>query len=164
MAAELGSDVPFFLCGGRALALGRGEELYPLADRSKRFVVVVSPAGIAVSTREAYGWLDAPALTTRRAASKLNKFCALSWSGQGTRLENDFEASVFRRHPRLARIRRALLNEGAAGAALAGSGSAVFGEFQSPAQARRAANLFPDDQVFITETVTREEYLRAIGS
>jgi len=78
-------------------------------------------------------------------------------------LENDFEGPVFRRHPRLARIRRALLEQGAAGAALAGSGSAVFGEFQSPAHARRAANLFPDDQVFITETVTREEYLRAIG-
>jgi 4-diphosphocytidyl-2-C-methyl-D-erythritol kinase len=162
IAAELGSDVPFFLCGGRALGFGRGEELYPLADGSERFVVVVSPAGIAVSTREAYGWLRARALTTRGAASKLRRFCALCWSGQGGSLENDFEAAVFRRHPRLARIRRALLEHGAAGAALAGSGSAVFGEFQSPVQARRAANLFPGDQVFITETVTREEYLRAI--
>jgi len=162
IAAKLGSDVAFFLCGGRALGLGRGEELYPLSDGPKRFIVVVSPAGIAVSTREAYGWLRAPALTMRGAAPKLGRFCALCWSGQGRRLENDFEAAVFRRHPRLARIRRALLEHGAAGAALAGSGSAVFGEFQSPAQARRAANLFPDDQVFITETVTREEYLRAI--
>jgi len=162
IAADLGSDVPFFLCGGRALGLGRGEELYPLADAPKRFVVVVSPAGIAVSTREAYGWLRAPALTMRAAAPKLRRFCALCSSGQGNPLENDFEAAVFTRHPRLARIRRALLEHGAAGAALAGSGSAVFGEFQSPAQARRAANLFPDDQVFITETVTREEYLRAI--
>ncbi len=162
IAAQLGSDVPFFLYGGRALGLGRGEELYPLADRPKRFVVVVSPVAVAVSTRAAYGWLRAPRLTSRLAAPKLNGFCALCWSGQGSSLENDFEGPVFRRHPRLARIKRALLEHGAAGAALAGSGSAVFGEFQSPAHARRAANLFPDDQVFITETVTREEYLRAL--
>jgi len=163
IAAELGSDVPFFLCGGRAVGVGRGEEIYPLPDAAKRTVVVVSPAGIAVSTREAYGWLRAPALTTPGSARKLRSFCALSWSGQGNILENDFEAPVFRRHPRLARIKRALLRHGAAGVALAGSGSAVFGVFQSPAQARRAAMQFPDDQVFITETVSREEYRRAMS-
>ena len=163
IAAELGSDVPFFLCGGRAAGVGRGEEIYPLPDGAKRTVVVVSPAGIAVSTREAYGWLRAPALTTPGSARKLRSFCALSWSGQGNILENDFEAPVFRRHPRLARIKRALLRHGAAGVALAGSGSAVFGVFPSPAQARRAAMQFPDDQVFITETVSREEYRRAMS-
>ncbi|HMD32688.1 MAG TPA: hypothetical protein VKG84_12320, partial [Candidatus Acidoferrales bacterium] len=92
---------------------------------------------------------------------KLRSFCALSWSGQGSHLENDFEAAVFRHHPRLARIKRAFLQHGAAGVALAGSGSAVFGVFQTPAQARRAAMQFPDDQVFITETVFRDEYRRA---
>jgi 4-diphosphocytidyl-2-C-methyl-D-erythritol kinase len=163
IAAELGSDVPFFLCGGRAVGVGRGEEIYALPDAVKRTVVVVSPAGIAVSTREAYAWLCAPALTTRGSTRKLRSFCALSWSGQGNILENDFEGPVFRRHPRLARIKRALLHHGAAGVALAGSGSAVFGVFQSPAQARRAAMQFPDDQVFITETVSREEYRRALS-
>jgi len=163
IAAGLGSDVPFFLFGGRAVGVGRGEEIYPLPDGAKRSVLVVSPAGIAVSTREAYGWLRAPALTMPGSTRKLRSFCALSWSGQGNILENDFEAPVFRRHPRLARIKRALLRHGAAGVALAGSGSAVFGVFQSPAQARRAAIEFPDDLVFITETVSREEYRRAIG-
>jgi len=163
IAADLGSDVPFFLCGGRAVGVGRGEEIYPLPDGAKRTVVVVSPAGIAVSTREAYGWLRAPALTTAASTRKITSFCALSWSGQGNVLENDFEAPVFRRHPRLARIKRALLRHGAAGVALAGSGSAVFGVFQSPAQARRAAMQFPDDLVFISETVSREEYRRALS-
>jgi len=162
IAAELGSDVPFFLCGGRAMGIGRGEEIYPLPDSPKRTVLIVSPAAIAVNTRQAYGWLRAPALTTRASALKLRSFCALCWSGQGASLENDFEAAVFRRHPRLARIHRALLRHGAAGAALAGSGSAVFGVFPSPAHARRAAMQFPDDQVFITETVTRQEYLRTL--
>jgi len=162
IAATLGSDVTFFLCGGRALGLGRGEEIYPLPDAPKAAVLVVSPAGIAVSTRQAYGWLKAPQLTAAAPERKLRRFCALCWSGQGSLLENDFEAPVFRRHPRLARMRRALLRHGAAGAALAGSGSAVFGIFQSPAQARRAAFAFPGDQVFLTETVSREEYRRAL--
>jgi 4-diphosphocytidyl-2-C-methyl-D-erythritol kinase len=162
IAAKLGSDVPFFLFGGRALGMGRGEEVYPVPEEPKRFVVVVSPAGIAVSTREAYTWLRAAALTTRGSARKLKCFCALCWSGQGS-FENDFEVPVFRRHPRLARLKRAFFEHGAAGVALAGSGSAVFGVFQTPAQARRAAIEFPDDQVFITETVSREEYRRAMG-
>ena len=162
IAAELGSDVPFFLCGGRVLGVGRGEEIYPLPDAPKAAVLLVSPSGIGVSTRDAYGWLRAPRLTAAAGARKLRRFCALCWSSQGSLLENDFEAPVFRRHPRLARIKRALLRHGAAGAALAGSGSAVFGIFHSPAQARRAAFLFPGDQVFLTETVSREEYRRAL--
>jgi len=162
IAAALGSDVPFFLYGGRALGVGRGEEIYPLPNSPKATVLVVSPAEIAVSTRNAYGWLKAPRLTAPAGERKLRRFCALCWSGQGSLFENDFEAPVFRRHPRLARIKRALLRHGAAGAALAGSGSAVFGVFQSPAQARRAAFAFPDDQVFLTETVSREEYCRAL--
>lgn len=162
IAAALGSDVPFFLYGGRALGVGRGEEVYPIPDSGKTAVVIVSPAGIAVSTRDAYGWLKARRLTAPAVESKLRRFCALCWSSQGSLFENDFEAPVFRRHPRLARIKRALLHHGAAGAALAGSGSAVFGFFPSPAQARRAAFAFPDDQVFLTETVSRDEYRRAM--
>jgi len=162
IAAALGSDVPFFLFGGRALGIGRGEEIYPLPDAPKRTVLLVSPSGISVSTADAYRWLRAPRLTARPAHRTLRRFCALCWSGQGSLLENDFEAPVFRRHPRLPRIKRALLRHGAAEALLAGSGSAVFGIFQSPAMARRAAFAFPDDQVFLTETVSREEYLRAV--
>ena len=162
IAASLGADVPFFLFGGRALGVGRGDEIYPLPDDRKRSVVVVSPRDIAVSTREAYARLDSR-LTKGRAASRLWSFCALCWSAQETSLANDFEGTVFRRHPRLAKLKRGLLRRGAAEAALAGSGSAVFGIFRSPAQARRAAQGFPKDQVFIVETLAREEYRRAMG-
>ncbi len=162
IAASLGADVPFFLFGGRALGVGRGDEIYPLPDDRKHSVVVVSPRDIAVSTREAYARLDSR-LTKGRAASRLWSFCALCWSAQETSLANDFEGTVFRRHPRLAKLKRGLLRRGAAEAALAGSGSAVFGIFRSPAQARRAAQGFPKDQVFIVETLAREEYRRAMG-
>ena len=169
MASSLGTDVPFFLLGGRALGVGRGDEVYPLPAGPKAAVVVVSPAEIAVATRDAYRWARSsprgrghPELTKGRRAPKLGRFCALCWSRQGTGVANDFEAAVFRRHPRLRRLKQALLQEGAAEAALAGSGSAVFGVFPNPAQARRAAHGFPNDQVFIVETLSRDEYRRAL--
>jgi 4-diphosphocytidyl-2-C-methyl-D-erythritol kinase len=161
IAASLGADVPFFLFGGRALGVNRGDEIYPLPDAPCRSIVVVSPRDIAVSTKAAYGWLSAE-LTNRLEAPNIWGFCALCWSRQEQVL-NDFETPVFRRHPRLERIRDGLLERGAAEAALAGSGSAVFGVVRSPAQARRAARVFPQDSVFVAETLSRRKYRRAFG-
>jgi len=161
IASNLGADVPFFLFGGRALAVNRGDEIYPLEDMPKRTVVVVSPKGIGVPTKDAYGWL-APELTRLSNPHRIWKFCALCWSRQEG-LSNDFEEPVFSRHPRLKKIRDGLLERGAADAALAGSGSAVFGVFRNPARARRAARAFPEDSVFVVETLSREKYGRAMG-
>jgi len=161
IAAGLGADVPFFLFGGRALAVNRGDEIYPLPDAPKRTVVVVSPTGIGVSTKDAYEWVSAE-LTTRAKPPNIWRFCALCW-GRQDGLSNDFEGPVFRRYPRLGEIRAGLLKRGAADAALAGSGSAVFGVFRNPAQARRAARAFPEDSVFVVETLSREKYGRSLG-
>ena len=162
MAAFLGADVPFFLLGGRALGINKGDEIYPLPDTPKLHVLVVSPKEIHVPTPDAYRWLKAKALRLTKSAvnHKLWEFCALCWSAQGSGLSNDFERPVFRRHPRLDRIKRELLQRGAAEASLAGSGSAVFGVFPSPAMARRAAVGFPHDQTFVCETVSRDRYAR----
>jgi 4-diphosphocytidyl-2-C-methyl-D-erythritol kinase len=162
IAASLGADVPFFLFGGRALGIGRGDEIYPLPDVPKLALLVVSPSDIHVPTPDAYRWLKAPALTKNRATSKLWKFCALCWSAQGSGLSNDFERPVFQRHPRLAQIKRVLLQRGATEASLAGSGSAVFGVFPSPALARRAAVGFQDEHTFVCETISRDRYLRKV--
>jgi len=161
IASGLGADVPFFLFGGRALAVNRGDEIYPLDDAPKRTIVVVSPRNIGVSTKDAYQWLSAE-LTNREKPPNIWGFCALCWSRQET-LSNDFEGPVFSRHPRLGEIRSGLLKRGAANAALAGSGSAVFGVFRNPAQARRAARAFPEDSVYVVETLSREKYGRAMG-
>jgi 4-diphosphocytidyl-2-C-methyl-D-erythritol kinase len=160
MASSLGADVPFFLFGGRAVGVNRGDEIYPLPDAPRQSVVVVSPSDIAVSTRDAYRWLSLR-LTKHNPAHKLWCFCALCW-GPLSGVSNDFESAVFSRHPRLGKIRRALLQRGAAEAALAGSGSAVFGLFRNPAQARRSALGFPKDRVFVVETLTRDDYCRAL--
>jgi 4-diphosphocytidyl-2-C-methyl-D-erythritol kinase len=161
IAAGLGADVPFFLFGGRALAVNRGDEIYPLDDGPKRTIVVVSPKDIGVSTKDAYQWLSAE-LTRLSKPNRIWEFCALCWSRQET-VSNDFEGPVFSRHPRLGEIRSELLKRGAANAALAGSGSAVFGVYRNPARARRAARAFPEDSVFVVETLSREKYGRAMG-
>jgi 4-diphosphocytidyl-2-C-methyl-D-erythritol kinase len=162
IAAGLGADVPFFLFGGRALAVNRGDEIYPLPNGPRQTIVVVSPRDIGVSTKDAFQWISAD-LTKRPEPPKIWGFCALCWSRQGAGLSNDFEGPVFSRHPRLGEIRDGLLKRGAADAALAGSGSAVFGIFRNPARARRAARAFPEDSVFVVETLSREDYGRALG-
>ena len=162
IASRLGADVPFFLHGGRALGIGRGDEIYPLPDAPRRQVLVISPHEIAVPTKDAYQWLSEE-LTNGEDPTKLMRFCALCWSPQGGALSNDFEAAVFPRYPRLAAIKRELLQQGAAEASLAGSGSAVFGVYQHPAKARRAARAFPKDQVFLCSTLSRAEYRRKMG-
>jgi len=165
IAATLGADVPFFLFGGRALGVNKGDEIYPLPDVPKQSVLVVSPTEIQVLTPDAYRWLKAKpvGLTKPATTSKLWKFCALCWSPRDGGLSNDFEGPVFWRHPQLEKIKRVLLQRGASEASLAGSGSAVFGLFPSPAKARRAAVGFPHDQTFCCETISRERYVRLMG-
>ncbi len=180
LAASLGADVPFFLHGGRALGVSKGDEIYPLPDAAEQHLLVVSPRDLHVPTPDAYKWLDAQplyssatqararkALTKAAEASRIWRFCALCWSAQGigplNAFSNDFEGPVFQRHPRLQQIKRVLLQNGAAEASLAGSGSAVFGVFPSPATARRAAVRFPHDQTFVCETISRRRYLRAVS-
>jgi 4-diphosphocytidyl-2-C-methyl-D-erythritol kinase len=59
LAASLGADVPFFLRGGRALGVSKGDEIYPLSDVPKQYLLVVSPESIHVPTPDAYRWLAA---------------------------------------------------------------------------------------------------------
>jgi len=174
LASALGADVPFFLEGGRALGIGKGDEIYPLPNISTLSLLVVSPKSIHVPTPDAYRWLNTPQLNASQANAaqltnsagtpKLNEFCALAWSLQGSPLLNDFEEAVFQQHPRLAAIKRDLLQNGASEALLAGSGSAVFGVFPSPVKARGAVVGFPHDQTFVCETVSRDSYRRLMQS
>src|SRR5499425_3331456 len=71
LAAGLGADVPFFLEGGRALGIGKGDEIYPLPDLGKRHLLVVSPKAIHVPTPDAYRWLGAAELTNLAGGPKL---------------------------------------------------------------------------------------------
>ena len=167
IGALLGADVPFFLTGGTALGTGTGTDIRPLADVPKMYLVVVAP-GVHVSTAEAYGALGAPALTkveplvnlsvSRTEADFPDSLCGV-WS-------NDFEAVVVRLYPEIGRARERLVESGAGRALLSGSGSSVFGVFESEREAARARAALKAEggwRVFACETLTRAEYLAALG-
>jgi 4-diphosphocytidyl-2-C-methyl-D-erythritol kinase len=160
LAAELGSDVPFFLIGGRAIGVGRGEEVYPLPEPPRRSVVILFP-GDGMSTAEAYRLLQRPRLTASGARPTIELFCGRAVEGGAPQLANDFELLLFERLPQLARAKRHLLQHGAESASLTGSGSALFGLFEDPAKARRAAdalrNLGAMANVFLARTISRRE-------
>jgi 4-diphosphocytidyl-2-C-methyl-D-erythritol kinase len=165
LAANLGSDVPFFLCGGTALGVGRGEEVYPLPDSPRQPLVVVFP-GVPVSTPEAYARLRAPLLTSLRANHNIDLFCGKFNEGAWQEIGNDFERVVFAGLPQLARIKRYLQRAGARFASLSGSGSAVFGLFDDEVTARRAARGFsrPGTDSFLAHTVSRREFQAQLPS
>jgi 4-diphosphocytidyl-2-C-methyl-D-erythritol kinase len=138
VAATVGSDVPFFLIGGTALGLGRGERVYPLVNRPRRHVVLILPE-FGVSTADAYGWLAEE--RTRDPGPRTPDPGPGTpdpgpWTLDPDGCRNDLEAPVERRHPAIAAIRGQLTKAGAELARMSGSGSAVFGLFS----ARRAAS------------------------
>jgi 4-diphosphocytidyl-2-C-methyl-D-erythritol kinase len=164
LAGQLGSDVPFFLYGGTALGLGRGEELYPLPDRHAAHALLIAP-DIHSSTAEAYRSLSR-GLTSIPLQNKLVCFQQKIWQGgaDGKSVPvdgNDFEEVVFARHPELLGIKRRLGRLGAKPAAMTGSGSTVFGIFADPGQLERAKESFPESTVFPISLISRAQYRSA---
>jgi 4-diphosphocytidyl-2-C-methyl-D-erythritol kinase len=154
LAASLGADVPYFLFGGTALGLGRGDRLFPLVDMEPRWVVLACPP-FGVSTAEAYRWFDEdPSMAGAVAAGG-----EVAWESGGLEVHNDLQAPVSGRHPEIGALVGVLTGAGAEAAAMTGSGSAVFGLFGSEARARRAARATAAGgaPALVTRTVSRRE-------
>jgi 4-diphosphocytidyl-2-C-methyl-D-erythritol kinase len=134
LGASLGADVPYFLLGGTALGLGRGEVLYPLPDVPSMGVLVVKPP-FGVSTADAYRWYGA----APGQRSGYGQALSVPWYPGPLVMANDLEGPVIGHHPELLAIRRALLRRGAEVALMCGSGSAVYGLFPTVEGARAAA-------------------------
>jgi len=160
IAAELGADVAFFLSGGTALGLGRGEEIYPLVDLPAHAVVVVQPP-FGVSTVEAYRWYDEDHAAGLRDPRELQQL-PVPWPTRAAQMVNDLEPPVVRRHPEIAELRTILREAGAVAATMTGSGSAVFGLFRSRAAAQGALIRLSGGGVraLVTRTLGRAEYER----
>ena len=134
-AYGLGADVPFFIDCRPARARGIGERLTPIESLPWNWAVIVYP-GFPVATSWVY----------RKFAVKLTKPMAnisiisllRKSSGQSRLLVNDLESVTVARYPRIKSLKRELIAEGAAGALMSGSGSAVFGLFESRGTAARA--------------------------
>jgi 4-diphosphocytidyl-2-C-methyl-D-erythritol kinase len=162
MAATLGADVPFFLEGGTALGLDRGDLLYPLPDLPAAWVVLVMPS-FGVSTKEAYGWWD-ESEAARGGQSRppvrppRDRPSLPGWTLPET--GNDLEPDVVRHHPEIGRIVSALGRAGASYSAMSGSGSAVFGLFAARAQAEQVAQALTgrSRRTLVTRVVNRVKY------
>jgi 4-diphosphocytidyl-2-C-methyl-D-erythritol kinase len=159
LCANLGSDVPFFLLGGTAAVLGRGEELYPIPDLKCDTVLLLSP-GVHVSTADAYRALSTT-LTPESVSAKQTQFQAALWSGTVSSGVNDFESVVFPQHPELASFRKKLLKAGASVAMMTGSGSSLFGIFPDRARLKAASPLFLNARTDWVRFVSRPAYRRA---
>ena len=131
-AARLGSDCPLFIYNRPMIGEGRGEILteiswelpfscHPEHSEGSFDLQVLTPEGVAVSTKEAYGGIrpHLPQVPLREALARPVE----EWSDV---LVNDFEETVFVNHPELAAIKRSLYDSGAVYASMSGSGSALF--------------------------------------
>ncbi len=166
IAAGLGSDVPFFLQGGRAIGVGRGEEVYPLPEPPKQWLLLLTPY-LHSSTPEAYRDLAKArqgSLTPLDKRRIINVFSSgigvprgrAAQSPAGA-LANDFEEIIFHRFPKLAVLKSRLIKVGARDSALSGSGSALFGLFATRQAAEDAWDGLGKVEagVFVVSTVTR---------
>jgi 4-diphosphocytidyl-2-C-methyl-D-erythritol kinase len=166
IARRLGADVPYFLCGGTALGLARGDEVYPLHRQMDSHVVIVDP-GVPVSTAAVFRRIDA-SLTPRENSHNIFYFVSRDLAGDARRvLANDLEAAALEEVPVLREranlIRAALVGEGARFVAMSGSGSSYFGLFDEARRARRgrAAAAARGFAAVVTRTLTVEQYRRA---
>lgn len=167
LARRLGADVPYFLLGGTALGLSRGDEVYPLRRQLRVHVVVVDP-GIHVSTARVFARLDA-GLTPRLNSNSIFYFVSRELEGAGgfRFLVNDLEEAALEEAPvlreQVRRIRTVLLEEGACLAALSGSGASCFGLFEGARPAERARGVLAAEgfRALTARTLTLDQYRAA---
>lgn len=135
MAMNLGSDVPFFLVGGTALGISRGEEVYPVEQVKCEHLLLVNP-GFAVSTATAYGRLSR---LTRTESPRIIPFTLFAAKAAlPLAASNDLELVVSAAHPEIAEIKERLLSLGAQHALMSGSGATIFGVFDNSETSKRA--------------------------
>ncbi|OEK05045.1 4-(cytidine 5'-diphospho)-2-C-methyl-D-erythritol kinase [Roseivirga misakiensis] len=129
-AEQLGSDCPFFIRNKPAIGTGTGTVLEPIEiDLSGFYLQIINP-GIHVSTKAAYAGVNPKPAAFNLQETLLSKDFDL-WKSD---LQNDFEASVFEQHPSLKTLKNTLYESGALYAAMSGSGSTMFGIFDSKPQ------------------------------
>lgn len=128
-AARLGADCAFFIEAEPAYAEGIGDELMPVdgpkGNLNGYYLAIVKP-DIAVSTKEAYAAITPTA--TSKSCREIVRQPIETWKEE---MVNDFEAPIFKLHPELAEIKEKLYQQGAKYAAMSGSGSALFGIFET---------------------------------
>lgn len=161
LGAGLGSDVPFCVRGGTKLALGRGDELHPAAPMPMCGIVICKPR-FSIRTPDLYAKID-----SRRSRihpdteGLLAALAAEDPEGIARRMYNVFEDVLPRSCGEIGTIKSELLDAGALGAVMSGTGSAVFGVFTDLEEARTAAErLRREDRECFPAVPVREETIR----
>ena len=157
IGALVGSDVPYCVMGGTALAEGRGEVLTPLPPLPKCWVVLCKPE-FSISTPALFAKIDSVRLRCRPDTQ--GAIAALEGgdlAGVARRMYNVFEDALpERQRTRVNDIKNALIQCGALGASMSGTGPTAFGLFDSEALARETWERLSDfgGEVFLTQTVS----------
>jgi 4-diphosphocytidyl-2-C-methyl-D-erythritol kinase len=175
LAALLGSDIPFCVAGGTAIATGRGEKLSPLPSLDALYVVLAKYRSVAVSTPWAYKTYrqqlghtylaDSDAQSRRRQQVRSGALVSAINQRNGKRigelLQNDLEKAVLPAYPQVAQLRQTLTSLEPLGVMMSGSGSTVFALVESQAKAEqiqqqlRSQLADPDLETWVTQLVSR---------
>lgn len=140
LGASIGSDVPFCITGGTALATGRGEQLTPLASPPGCWVILAKPP-INVSTAGVYGRLKADRIEHHPSASAMQRAIEeQSFEGICSELGNVLEDVTLSHYPEVQRLKQAMQQLGADGVLMSGSGPTVFGLVSKESKVARIYN------------------------
>ncbi|HKW75615.1 MAG TPA: 4-(cytidine 5'-diphospho)-2-C-methyl-D-erythritol kinase [Terriglobales bacterium] len=196
IAAEVGSDLPLFLIGGTVLGTGRGEQVYPLEDLPGIPCVIATPGTAVSTpaafadwdyraqengkltpvngsdkmsgfSRSVYEWLNGSRFSATGVPGRnWDRAEALLLDLVRTGIENDFESVIFPKYPAIREVKRALERLGPKYVSLSGSGSAVYGLFDTPEAAAKAATALNENDIpaQATTTLTRSEYWKEMFS
>lgn len=152
IAATVGSDVPFFIRGGMAMAEGRGEILTPLTPVSLNLLVIKPRA--SVSTKRIYSILDDLQYRHGDVKGFLNSIRSGEIKDMVRFMDNVLETAAFKVLPSLKNIKKDLTDNGAVKAMMTGSGSAVFGIFLDRSVLTSAYEALKDKYPFVYYTKT----------
>ena len=142
---SLGADCPFFIYNTPCFAEGIGDILTPIALELKGVRIILIKPEEGVSTKEAYAGIK----IMENGQWKMENYISAEHIAQlNDVFINDFEASVFPKHPIIAEIKKRLLDAGAFYASMSGSGSTVFGLFKDDPESRTHSNLRVLEQEF----------------
>ena len=152
-ASSLGSDVPFFLRGGTALAEGTGEKITPLASNHRLIYVIAKPS-YGILSGDAYAWFDKkPTRDLPPVDSLLDALASKNVEKIASNCANALEEGVVSNHPDIGKIKETAISNGALCSVLSGSGSSVFSIVKNDASAKRVAKALESlvGTVFVAE-------------
>ena len=165
LGAQLGSDVPFFFFGGTGIGIGRGDEVYPMAEIMADYLLLVNPR-VNVPTREIYGNLSSE-LTSLPAVNKMPFSLEVVYAhlrGAHWKLRNDLERPALALYPLIGQVKQRLMELNATAVLMSGSGATVFAVFESEAARAQAMDSLSATGWWCaaTRTLNRDEYQAAI--